>query len=350
MRMRELCLVLLGSGIVACGDDGPSQGTPDARIMDDAPNFDAMSACDYLEADDAGNDTVDGGGTAEQTGITFGTRSVICGAFEHTHFDGDITVDIDAYHVSLAADTDIIVRIAGAGAETIQLVGIDIYGGAAFDQLVGIVTFYGDHGAAAMRLPAGTYEFVPFALHSEALAQTVHYRIEITADMPATRCVELTTGGYAEAGDGAANNGNDVIEFPSGPPPRLTTSPDDMAEATGIVLQPGASARITGEAADVPAAFLYKDVDTYAFATNTGTNEITMLLTWSGTANLNVHLFEVADPLPVQQSISTATEIETELFSVKPSASYWVLVGADAGAGGLPTSYSLTMCGASYAP
>ena len=213
--MRPICAVLLV--VAACGDDGGAV-TPDAALDAPAAPGDTLpSGCDYVEARDATNDNVaPATGTAELTGLGLGGgRTVICGAFEHTHFDGDITVDIDAYRVTF--DGDVLVRIAGAGAEAIELVGVDIYGGAAFDQRLGAVTFYGGHGVTALRVPAGTYELLPFALASQALAATVPYRLSVER---ATPCAELTTGGYAEANDGAASTGNDVVAFPSGAPTR----------------------------------------------------------------------------------------------------------------------------------
>src|ERR1043165_5724181 len=99
--MRPLLALLL---LAACGDDGGTV-TPDAAVSVDAP-VDALPAgCDYVEQRDGTNDTVaPATGSAEVTGLALGQRIVVCGAFEHTHFDGDITVDIDAYRMQLDGD------------------------------------------------------------------------------------------------------------------------------------------------------------------------------------------------------------------------------------------------------
>lgn len=344
--MRPIVPLLLL--LAACGDDGGS-ATPDAG-MPDAPADAAIdtlpAGCDYAEQRDATNDNVSPAtGTAEDTHLTLAQRAVVCGAFEHTHFDGDITVDIDAYRMTF--DGDVLVRIAGAGSEAIELVGVDIYGGAAFDQRIGAVTFYGDHGVTALRVPAGTYELLPFALNSQATTATVAYKLSVER---ATPCAELTTGGYAESHDGAASTGNDVVAFPVGSPTALTASAADMPEPTALAIAPGARERVSGSAADVAVADRYEDKDVYAFTTGAMTNELAVRLGWTGAANLDFHLFEANNPDPVVRALGTEAGLEAATFSVKPNAMYWLSVGAKAGGTGLPAAYAATLCGAAYVP
>ena len=344
--IRSLAVVSLV--LAGCGDDAPEH-PPDAAVDTvqaiDAPPTD----CDYSEQRDLTNDVIAAGGTAEDTGISLATRSVICGAFEHTHFDGDITVDVDTYTISLISPADVLVRLAGAGAENIELVGVDIYGGATFAQHVGAVTFYGDHGVTAVHLTAGIYQLIPFALASQAITATVPYKLEIAIDAPNTRCAELTSGGYAEASDGATNDGNDVVRFPSGAPSALTASTTDAPEPSGLVLAPATSGRLTGSAADVATADRYEDKDTFALASGTA-NELTVRLAWPGAANLDFYLFEAGNPDPVLRALATDAGAEAATFSLKPSTDYWLLVGALAGSTALPATYAATVCGASYAP
>jgi len=217
--------VLLASFLLAaCGPDASST-LPDARRGDaasgDAAPADAPSSgCDYTEQSDTTNDDVsDPPGTPEQTGLTADARFVVCGKFEHTHFDGDITADIDGFVITVSNETDVLVRLSGAGAEEIEYAGVDVYSGPTFSTLVGSATFYGDHGVAALHLPAGTYELAPFALNSAALTATVPYKLDVSLDTPATRCPEVTSGGYPETNDGADSTGNDVVTIPSGAPP-----------------------------------------------------------------------------------------------------------------------------------
>lgn len=352
--MRPAVLALL---LAACGP-GPASDPPDAHHADaagveDAPAADAPpSGCDYTEQHDATNDDVsDPPGSPEQTGLTAGARTVVCGKFEHTHFDGDITADVDGYVIAVASETDVLVRLHGAGAETIEYAGVDVYGGATFGTLVGSATFYGDHGVVALHLPAGTYELAAFALSSAPLPSTIAYQLDITEDTPATRCPEVTSGGYAEAHDGADSTGNDVVTIPSGMPPALTASTTDAPEPTGLTLDPG-TARLTGSAADVATTDQYEDKDTFAFATGASTNELAVRLTWPGTgANLDYLVFEAGDPSPVFRAIATAPQApELRTFSVKPNTSYWLLVGAKTGSAGFPVAYAASLCSAAFVP
>jgi hypothetical protein len=347
MLSRSLSVAVLVLA-VACGDDGQSV-TADAAI-DGRPDA-VPSGCDYTESSDLTNDTLAAGGVAEDTGISFVDRAVVCGTFDHTHFDGDITVDIDAYTITVGVTTDVLVRIKGQGAAAIELVGVDIYGGANLTTLVGVLTFYGNHGVTAVRLEPGTYELLAFALSSAPITQPVAYRLEVVSDSPEVRCPEVTSGGYTEANDGATNSGNDVVRLPSGQPPSLTPLTTDNPEPTGIVLASGLNIRIAGNAADIPNPDLYEDKDTYAFATGPMANEMTVRLTWSGTgSNLDFILFEAGDPQPIVRGNSTSQAgLELDTFAVKPSRDYWLLVGARAGTT-VPVAYNATLCGASFTP
>ncbi len=344
-----LCLILLA----ACGPDGTGQSS-DASVADSAPNVDGLPAgCNYVEQQDTTNDDIDGG-SPEATNLTFtaSADTVICGTLDSSHFDGDITADIDSYLVTLAADADVLVRMNGPGAEAIEFVGVDIRAGSASGALVGTLTYYGDHGVTSVRLPAGTYDLEAFALSSAAITTSVPYKLAIIADTPALRCPELTTGGYPEANDGGSNNGNDVVTIPSGSPPALTAGADNP-EPTALTLSPSVGdQRISGSAADIASPDQYEDKDTYAFATSPMTNELTVRLAWTGTtSNLDFLLFEAGDPSPILRAITASgAGPEARTFSIKPSTNYWLLVGAKVGATPLPKTYSASLCPTHFVP
>lgn len=349
--MRWIALPVLF--VVACGgDDTPA--TPDASVSTDAPvpiDAPAVTGCDYIEQQDLTNDDVPPAtGTPEMTGVTLAARTVLCGTFESTHFDDDITVDIDGFLVTVPTERDVLVRIHGAGAEAIELVGVDVYTGADLTTFVGSSTFYGDHGVSSLHLAAGTYELVAISLNGMAITSPVPYRIEVVTDM-ATRCPEVTSGGFAEANDGVMSTGNDMVRIPSGMPPSLTPAAD-TPEPSGLAVAPAASVRVTGSAADVTLADQYEDKDTFAFMTAATTNELTVRLTWPGTAaNLDYLLFEAGSAAPVIRAITAANQSpELRTFSVKPSTSYWLLVGAKAGSTGFPVPYTASMCGVELTP
>lgn len=333
-------LVAAAVVLAACG--GEHQHIHPDATADAPPDSSAPSnVCDYTEQHDATNDDVSSNaGMPEATNLTLGSKTTICGTIDASHFDGDITVDIDGFTIAVVSDTDVLVRIAGgAGLETIELVGVDIYGGAGLSTRVGANTFYGDHGVTALHLAPGMYELIPFALNSTAITSSVAYKVEVIVDNPATRCVELTSGGHAE-GSGA----NDVIAFPSGAPPMLTADTADSAETTNILL--GASARITGSATDI-AQDNYEDRDAFTFSTTSTTNEATVKLTWSGAANLDFFVFEANSAEPITRATATTAGSETAVLPLKAGAPYWFLVGAKS-ITGLPATYSATLCGGTY--
>jgi hypothetical protein len=357
--MRALLSTFVVVVATACGGTAATPDaaapTPDGAVAIDAALPDAATlppGCDYAETRDLTNDDVPPAtGTPEATGLTFAGHAALCGSFASDHFDGDITVDVDGYVVTLAADADVLVRLAGPGLAGIELVGVDVYTGPTLSQFVGTSTVYGDHGVTALHLAAGRYELAVFALAGKAIPAPIAYTVELATDTP-TRCPALPSGGYAEAHDGAMNSGNDMIRFASGMPPALSPSATDAPEPTQLVLDAATPARLSGAAAKAVVADSYEDKDTFAFTTGATTNELTVRLGWpSATADLDYFLFEAGVATPIVRVATTASQQpELRTFAVKPGTSYWLLVGAKVGSTGLPASYAATMCGAAFTP
>lgn len=340
---RAAALSLL-SLLAACGDDGGSTTIDAGNSGTDTMVSDAASDCDYSEQSDLTNDTSESG-TAEATGLTFSTKSVVCGTIDHTHFDG-LTVDADAYTLSVAADTDVIVRMVAPQGASLELFGIDIYPGTSTTPLA-LTYYYGNHAVMIARVPAGTFELLPYALASAQATSSVPYKIEVTTDMPDTRCAELTTGGFPEAGDGAQNTGNDVISYPMGAAPSIGSG---TAEATNIVIAPDFSNRVYGASADVTTTDKYEDTDTYLFATGAGTNELTVRLDWaSGATDLDWILYEKNTTNGVGFGVAASTAgPEMKMFAVKPNAEYWLTISGAIGTNNV--TYNATLCGAQFTP
>lgn len=330
--------------LVACGDDGGSVKVDAGNTAIDTMVSDAPSDCDYTEQSDLTNDTSETG-TAEATGLTFTTKSVVCGTIDHTHFDG-LTVDADAYTLSVAADTDVIVRMVAPQGASLELFGIDIYPGTSSTPLA-LTYYYGNHAVMIARVPAGTFELLPYALASAQATSSVPYKIEVTTDMPDMRCPELTTGGYTEANDGPQDTGNDVISYPMGNPPAIGSG---TAEPTNIVIAPDFSNRIVGDSANVTATDKYEDTDTFLFATGAGTNELTVRLDWATAAtNLDWILYEKNTTNGVGFGVATSTTgPELKMFAVKPNAEYWLAVSGAVGTNNV--AYNATLCGAQFNP
>lgn len=361
MRSTRFLSALVLTFAAACGDDGNTPPTnADSGPHDDAaPDAPPLPVgCDYAETRDADNDDLYlETGTPELTGLTFTSSTTVCGTFDETHFDAaEGVVDVDTYVFELATAADVMVTIHGPGAEAIELAGVELYTGTDFADFIASADIATSHGVAAVHLEPGTYELLTFALNSAALTAPVSYKIKITTDAPETRCPDLTTGGYTEANDGVTSTGNDVvtITFGAGGSQALTTVPTDSPDnsAAPFAIEPTTIQRITGSLADIATPDSYEDKDTYAFTTGANTNQLAVRLTWPGTTyDLDYFLFE-AGMVPAVTRVTNAgtTGPEFRTFVVKPSTSYWLLVGADATSTGLPVAYNATVCGAQFTP
>ena len=345
-------LATLVLSLPGCGDDAATP--PDAGpALDAAP--DAGSACAYTEQFDPTNDDIIGAGTPEPTGLTFGASFTVCGAIDSTHFDvGEAVVDVDGYTFTVAAEADVLVTVSGAGLDTLELVQLQIYGGAGLGTLIADGTFVGDHAVHAVRLAAGTYELAVIASSAAAIAAPIPYQLRVAADAPLARCAEVTAGGYAEATDGATHDGNDVvlIDRSMSPTQALTASATDAPEATAITVEPALSYRITGTSGSVPQAGSYFDKDTFAFTTGTSTNQVAIRVNWPGsTVDLDYHLFAEGVLPYVHRAIAAATvEDEFRTLPVEPGTTYWLWIGADRSSAGLPVAYTASLCGATFTP
>src|SRR5690606_8449264 len=91
-------------------------GTSPASPVDSAPPDDASDApmppgCDSAgQRDLTDDDAPPAAGTPEGTGRTHAPRTVLCGTFDDTPFDGDITADVDGYLVTFAEEADLLIR------------------------------------------------------------------------------------------------------------------------------------------------------------------------------------------------------------------------------------------------
>jgi hypothetical protein len=315
----------------------------DSRIVDTITS----DGCDYTEQSDLTNDTTEQG-TSELTGLSFTSRTVVCGSIDHTHFDGDITVDGDSFTLDNATESDVIVRFVAPNASSVEIIGVDVYSGTTRR---GTATYYGNHGVVSAHLPAGPFELIPLAFNGDQITNPIPYRIEVIVDTPDTRCPEVTTGGYMEQNDGAQDTGNDVFAYPVGSPVAFTASTADAPEVTNLAIAANINYRLAGEAANVTAADKYEDTDTYEVAT-LATNELTIRLTWpTAGANLDWYLYEKNTSMPTVLTGSTTMTgtSEMQLTAVKPNTMYWLTIGAVTGTT-VPATYNATLCGAQFTP
>jgi hypothetical protein len=184
--------------------------------------------------------------------------------------------------------------------------------------------------------------------------------------------VNLTTGGYAEAADGAANTSNDMIIWKYSTDTTdgavlLTTSATDTPENTGITAAAGTTYRLTGNSANNtipdPAADDYKDHDTFKFTTGPTTNEVTIRMKFpTTTADLDAAIASVpavgdTEPnlLDISNRLAAGPSEEILTTAVEPNTVYWLWVAGykdhpPGMAASTAATYEATICPSAFAP
>lgn len=343
-----LAAMLAAAMLAACGD------STDPAIPD-APS--PPAGCTYAELADGTND-VTTIGTAEPTGITISSAAgppVLCGQLDPGHHDAaNRLVDVDAYAFTVPAPGgDVAISIAGSGLAALE---VELLLVNAMDQTEARAGFAGDHAIAAIRsLAPGPYRAVVLARAPAPIAAPVRYQIAVGFDLPDARCPRSAIApSYTEAADGAANDGNDVIEIRFGTTPRrrLTPLATDAPEPTAILVAAGRSYRITGESGSANAADEYIDRDTYQLHTSTATDQLTLRVDWTtATADLDFFVFPAGETTELASGMHVATTGgELATFAVLPDTDYWLWVGAYDGSTGQPVAYDATICGERFAP
>lgn len=339
--------------LAACGGGGNSGDLPDAPPGSDGPPVDTIQpgACAYTEAADATNISTPG---AEATGIMYSAATAICGKINNGHFNSGV-VDIDAYKISVPANSELLVHISATGIDALSQVAVQVLSGNGMRTIAnGIVQ--GDHGTASVALPTGDYILVAGARNAADIAAPIDYKISLVPDTPATRCAKVTAAAnFTEANDGGGNIGNDVISIDEGanPSTKLTPSAADNPEPTALTVAAGTNYRLSGSSAVLTAVDSYKDKDTFLFTTGATTTQLSVRLNWAVT---NVDFDFLALPAGSVASIGAGlaisnTEDEFRTFAVKPSTQYWLWVGAYKDSTATTASvYDATICAETFTP
>ena len=343
MHARYLLLL----AVLGCGDDA-SGGNPDGGNGNgdggDGGGSNSVP-CTYTEKDDVGNAM---SATPEVTGITFGNTIALCGSVNSGHFTSSSElVDQDIYRLTFSADADLILHFTGeAGA--IDELAVQV---AQSSTRAGYGSWTHDHGALVAHVTPGDW-FVTVGAFNSTDATSFPYKIIVASDVP-NRCPHATTGGFTEAGDGASNNGNDMMTYAlaTNSVRQLTASTADAPEATGITAAPGGNYRLTGTAANVDPADDYMDRDTYEFTTGAATNEVSVRLNWQGLPDFDFIVIPKGSVNPIIGAgfDNVNMEAEFETFAVAPNTSYWLWIAAENGSA-LPANYDATLCSSTYTP
>lgn len=353
--MRSLSLLPLA--LLACGDNKTGDVRPDGRQRIDASTEDASGVrCDYTEAGDATNDVRFGGGTAENTGLSFATTALgICGVINNGHFNStEMNVDVDAYTITVPADTLVILHLRAPGADALESVSFEISGLTTATTVTGLGVLSGELAVISAKLAPGDYQILVSSKNATDAAEALDYTISLGLDV-ATRCSKSTAAvDHAESGDGTLESGNDIVEIrhTSAPARQFTLLGDDVPEATGITVAADSNYHVTGTTAfpvTAPVSWMddYQDRDTYAITTGPTTNTLTIRVSWPGTTtDHDVYVF----PMGSFEEISSGRrdlDMEDELVtvSVAPDTQYWITVAADDASEDAAVAYDMTLCG-----
>ena len=337
--------------LVGCGDDAPAN--PDAPVtVDAAPDAPPLpGGCDYTELQDATNDDLSTpANNPETTGKSLTGAVTLCGQIDTSHFSAtDGLVDVDGYAVMVPAGP-IRVTVSGPGLEALRDVTLELSNGAGFQDRYADQVLLGTHVFYMETVEAGVYQFAVIAGNAAAPTAPIPYKIVITADDPAVRCPKITAAAsFTEANDGAGSRGNDVyaVNYSATPADTLTAAAD-TAEPTALTLTPGDAKRLSGTLAEIAINGSYKDRDSFVFTTGANTDEVTLRVNWTGTADLDAFLFETSLVPRVGQANKTATtESEFKTIAVKPNTMYAVWTGLFSSSTG-PITYDISLCGSDF--
>ena len=331
---------------------------PVVTIADAAPppRPDALvqSGCSYNEVADSTNNTV-----VEQTGQTLITAPLtLCGSIAQNPPDANGIIDIDQMSFTIVNESDYLFQLSAPTLDSSVTTTIQL-----FDSMmnpIGSSAFAGGHAVLAAHLTSDTYTVEVQATGLASPTALVPYKIVITTDNEATRCMTLTTAAdYVEANDGMSNTGNDMVDvsYSNGITETLTASTTDMPEPTGLTLSAGRNVRITGTSGNVAAgADDYRDRDTFAISMGEDANQLDIRINWPGSASdFDAFLFPAAATdattiADVGEMITTdQTGPEYGALAVTPGENYWPWVGVyDDSNVVLPVDYDITVCSSNY--
>jgi hypothetical protein len=316
---------------------------PDASLPDATPP--CIPVGDYVEADEAGNDTMNGG-TPEASGLSIGAfdPAVTIGGCVGTDTATARESDIDTFTFSVIDDFTPI-RLVLTWPETpahhwIEL--LDSNGTLLHEGFANSGTTM-----ARMTLPIGEYRARVIVEGSSPIA-SYPYQIEIS-HWTGGSCLSgpLT---HTETDESAAGHrANDVmaVEWPWWVS-FATTAAADLPDPTGITATAGSDVLIQGTSANVlSAGDDYRDRDTFVVTTGPTTEWLFLRASWpNGDTDLDVFMFSAAEPTLVQGGGFSSSNISEVMFAkVDPGTSYWLWIGAYNTSTTLPIAYDLTVCG-----
>ncbi len=315
VRVRWLGLALL---IAGCGDNA--------------------SPCDYTESDDVANAS-----SAERSVGPKGVTGVsnVCGSVDPGHYDAaSQIVDVDRYRFSVAADGQILVRLAAdLDATVLSHLAVRVFDTAANPTLLADIPLAGDHGAQLVQLAAGDYDLVVTGQAIGDPSGAIAYRVQLVADL---HCDQSTDTPYQESADD-----NDAISIDFTKTPAVSAMGGTI-EATGLVSTANNALHIAGTTDATPHTDSYDDRDSFAIHTDSSTNELAVRLDWTdAAADLDFYLFDPQLDTIAAGDLGASGAQEIRAFTVAPNSDYVLWVGSYKGSHA-PATYDVTMCGTHF--
>ena len=282
-------------------------------------------------------------------GVAIGDQALnICGSVDGGHYDPQFGIlDRDTYRVAVGGDGELLVEITGDPELSMFSVYVRLFDTAAAPALLAQGQLVAPHGAFLAKVPPGDIDVVVEARASSDIAGSLPYRVRLLPE-PATICPPATGSVYTEAHDGDDMTGNDValVDFSKS---TITPGPG-TAEATGLTIDPGLPAAITGVAGSIGRGDQYLDRDTFAVTTGEASNELAVRVDWPDTTlDLDAIVFDESLKPLARLTRASTTEHEFQFVGVEPHTTYWLWVGRFAMPPG-PASepYNITVCGNSF--
>lgn len=323
---------------------------PDGSSPPSPPPGEPPAPCqaegDFIESADFANDVI-GGGAAEASGLTIGAGGaplVIGGCVRNIATPWGADTDGYRFTVTSALTAQIAV-IWSTPTVPVHWVRLLDVGGSPLSGWGFAAT--GEAILPASPLPAGSYQVV-VEVDNPAPPEPYVYQIVIREAVASCDAVPAAPS-YVEADESATGHrSNDVVALTWTP---MLFAEDsaclDAAEPTGVMVAPGASLVLAGQAGYVLSdGDNYMDRDAYLVKAGPATTEIDLRLDWTGDPDLDLVVFDADDLGAIRGGGITTGASEAASIRVTPGSSLWVWIGTyDDGPTDLPASYAITICG-----
>jgi hypothetical protein len=335
------------------GDAGGSGGSPD--VIEEPPIH--PHCADYVEIADAANLRL---GKPEITGHELFPDApfTLCARFNAGHFDSATgVVDGDSFEFMTTGPYSYLVTLDVADPSAISRVEVS-FDVLPFGYVQETVVLNGRAIIPIRPDRWGKMRIFLEAFNDAGIAVSVPYRLHFYPDEPLDDCLAVKAANasqtYTEAGDVPLHRGNDILRPSYWQNATAFTPHLDHPEPSGVVLDVGDRALLTGTSAQIDYGEddVYFDGDMYAFSTGDATQLTVRIDVPNAPVDMDMMLYREGELERITYGMRLRTEIETLTVAVQPNTAYWLWVATDHNSPwyGSPWPYSVTLCGQSFTP